>query len=272
MEKWQVIFLLCTGLGLMLLAVFLRSRFGDRFELKIIDLVLIILPLMLMLLISGKLKVLDAFGIRADLSELFADAAGSTIEEQVAAKSSPGVDEVVHMLEMASKAGVRKIPALIENKTEALVFRLGHGGYYGPAIKQYFDALYASSYLQYLIIKDQKDKLFGIYDVLDLNVNFRTGQTRAYEQFASWLNQPDKDALRELSKLPGFVSSSQAVPREMSKRDVLKRMDNLRIDILPVVDKDGFFVGTVERSQLTASLILEVVSRLDGDAAGSVKH
>jgi len=267
MEKWHVVFLLLAGVGLLVLAVFLRSRYGEKFDLKAIDLVLIVLPLLFVLLISGKLKVFDAFGIKADLSELFADAAGTTIEQQVAAKSSPGVDEVVHMLEMAAKGGVREIPALVEKKTEALVFQLGHGGYFGPAIKQYFDALYASSYLQYLIVKDKKSNLFGIYNVLDLNVYFRINEPHAYEQFADWLNQPNKNALRSLSKLPGFVGADQAVAREMSKRDVLEQMDNLRLDSLPVVDKEGFFVGTVERSQLTASLILDVVSRLEGEGA-----
>ncbi len=263
MEKWQVVVWLLVGFGLFVTAVLLRARYGNKFELKTIDLVLIIVPLLFVLLISGKLKVLDAFGVKADFSELFADAAGAKIEQQVTDTSSPGVDEVVHMLEMASKGGVHEIPRLIEKKTEALLFRLGHGGYYGPAIQQYFDALYASSYLQYLIILNQEGKLFGIYDALDLAVYFRTEGKQAYKNFASWLNQPSTSSQRELARLPGFVAADQAVARELSKREVLKRMDNLRVDSLPVVDKAGNFVGTVERSQLTASLILEVADRLE---------
>ncbi len=44
-------------------------------------------------------------------------------------------------------------------------------------------------------------------------------------------------------------------------------MDGLRVDSLPVVDNAGYFVGTVERSRLTASLILEVVNRLEPQTA-----
>ena len=241
----------------------MRVRYGEKYELKTIDLVLIIIPLLFVLLITGKVKVLDAFGVKADLSELFTDAAGTNIEQQVAETSSPGVDEVVHMLEMAAKAGVKEIPQLVQKKTEALVFRLGHGGYYGPAIQQYFDALYASSYLQYLIVLNQEGKLFGIYDALDLAVYFRTKGKRAYANFATWLNRPTESAQKKLARLPGFVNSGQAVARDRSKREVLKKMDSLRVDSLPVVDDAGFFVGTVERSQLTASLILEVVDRLE---------
>jgi len=105
------------------------------------------------------------------------------------------------MLEMASKGGVQEIPRLIEKNTEALIFRLGPGGYYGPAIRQYFDALYASSYLQYIIILDEQGKLFGIYDALDLAVYFCTEEDRAYDNFAAWLKRPNDNSLQSLSRL-----------------------------------------------------------------------
>lgn len=260
MEKWQVIALLSVGVVLLLVSVLTRARLGDKYELKTIDLVLIILPLLFVLLITGKLKVLDAFGVKADFSALFADAAASNIKQEIAASASPGVDEVVNMLQMASKGGVSEIPRLVEHKTQALLFRLGHGGYYGPAIRQYFDALYASSYLRYLVVMDQNGKLFCLYDALDLAVFFRTQGEQAYDEFAHWLNNRDTQSLE---RLPGYIGAEQAVARDLSKRDALKRMDALRIDSLPVVDKDGVFVGTVERTQLTASLILEVADRLE---------
>lgn len=266
MEKWQVVALLLLGVGFMIVAVALRARFGEKFELKTSDLALLIIPLLFGLLITGKLKVLDAFGVKADFSELFADAAATTINQQVANTDSPGFDEVLHMPEMATKGGVREIPQLLEKKTEALLFQLGHGGYYGPAIQQYFDALYASSYLKYVVILDEESRLFGIYNALDLTVAFRTQGGAAYADFAAWLNQPDGNARALLARLPGFVGAEQAVARELSKRDVLKRMDDLRVDNLPVVDKSGTFVGTVERSRLTASLILEVADRISGKA------
>ena len=264
MEKWHVVILLLFGLGLLVIAVLLRTHFGEKYELKTIDLVLIIIPLLFVLLISGKLKVLDAFGVKADFSELFVDAASTNIELQVMDMSSSRVDEVVEILGMETKGPVSKIPELIEKKTEALIFRLGHGGYIGHAIQEYFDALYASSYLQYLIILNENNKLFGVYDAMDIAVNFRTNGTKAYKNFAKWLNQPSESSRLALTRLPGFISADQSVSGETSKREVLKRMDDLRVNSLPVVDQDGFFIGTVERSQLTASLILEVADRLEG--------
>lgn len=269
MEKWQVVALLAGGAVLLVFSVVVRARFGDKYELKPIDLALLVLPLVFVALVSGKLKMLDAFGVKADFSELFSDAAQTNIQHQVVDTASPPVDEVVDMLEMASKGGVREIPDLVARKTEALVFRLGHGGYHGPAINSYVDALYASSYLQYIIILDEQGQLFGVYNALDLAVWFRTTGDRAYRDFADWLNRAGAGAREALAKLPGFVAKQDAVARLMSKRDVLRKMDELSADSLPVVDGAGLFVGTVERSRLTSSLILEVADRIESGGAAT---
>ncbi len=264
MEQWQVIMLLLAGFALLVTAVILRARFGEKYELKTIDLVLIIVPLLLVLLITGRVKMLDAFGVKADFSKLFTDAAEDTIKPQTALISTPDLSGEINLLSMETKQGVGKIPELVENQIEALVFQLGHGGYYGPAIKQYIDALQASSYLQYIIVLDQQEKLFGIYEVPDLLIYFRINPNDPYSKIAGWLNRPDERALNELRRLPGFIDARLSVQRKQSKRAVLTRMDSLRVNSLPVVDENRRFVGTIERSELTASLILEVVNRLEG--------
>jgi len=264
MEKWQVFGLLLVGVLVMVTMVGLRARFGERYELKTVDLAVLVLPLVVGLLMSGRLKGLDLFGVKADFAELFADAAETEVKSQVATSNATSVEEVVELLQMAAKGGVQEIPRLIENRTEALTFLLGQGGYYGPAIQQYFDALYASSYLKYIVVLDADGHLFGVYDALDLAVAFRTGGPNAYEQLAAWLNRPDDYARDSLARLPGFVGADKAVSRERSKVEVMRRMDELKVDSLPVVDTDNAFVGMVERSRLTASLILEVADRVTG--------
>ncbi|GAB1258439.1 CBS domain-containing protein [Aurantivibrio plasticivorans] len=262
MEKWHVVLLLLVGVLLLVGSLILRANFGDKYELKTIDLVLIILPLLFVLLATGKLKVLDAFGVKADFSELFADAASARIENQISIASTPDVEELVENMEMASKGGVQRIPELIKKKTEALVFRLGHGGYYGPAIKEYFDALYASSYLQYIVVLKEDGTLFSVYDVLDLAVYFRAEDRRGYQRFAKALNQKTQEDLTYLTELPGFISEQDAVSQGMTKREVLEKMDAMRVNSLPAVSDEHRFIGSVDRSQLTASMILEVTEKL----------
>ena len=141
------------GLGLLIAAVVLWVRFGSKYELKPIDFILVIIPLLFALLIGGKLKMLEAFGVKAD--------------------------------------------------------------------------------------------------------------------FARWLNSPSGASQDSLSRLPGFVSVDQAVTRKQSKRDVLRQMEKIAVDSLPVVDQSGLFFGMVDRSQLTASHILEVSDRLEGKTPDS---
>ena len=85
-----------------------------------------------------------------------------------------------------------------------------------------------------------------------------------YQQFERLLNSSDAASWAELSKLPGFVGVQSAVASSTSRREALERMEQLRTDSLPVINAEGFFMGTVERSKLTASLILAVTQRLDG--------
>lgn len=94
-------------------------------------------------------------------------------------------------------------------------------------------------------------------------VYFRAEQERAYRDFAKWLNEASASAREQLKKLPGFFDAQLAVTPDASKREVLGRMNQLRVNTIPVIDAQGFFIGTVERSRLTSSLILEVAERID---------
>ncbi len=66
----------------------------------------------------------------------------------------------------------------------------------------------------------------------------------------------------ELSKLPGFVGDDNVVKQSTSKRNALAKMEEVNTDILPVVNEEGRFIGTVGRSKLTAGLILAVTDKL----------
>ena len=257
MGRSQIIALLVAGVALLLGSLVLRSRSKGKYEIRTTDLVFIIVPLLFVGLATGKIQGLDLFGVKADLSQLWSNVANTEIENQV---SMSPVGDAVDVIETAAKGGVDEIPRLIQEKTEALAFRLGMGGYYGPAIKQYFDALSGSSYLQYVVINDGDGALFGMYDAANLVAFLRTqSDDIGYIAFAEMLNQGNAE---RLAQLPGFVSTDIAVTPQTSKRAALQTMEELKLDALPVKDTRGNFVGTVERSSLTTSLILAVTRKL----------
>jgi CBS domain-containing protein len=269
MTQAMIIQLLVVGVVLVIASLLLRVISGGKYEIKTIDLVFLVIPLLLVALATGKLKGLDMFGVKADLSALWAEAAETKIENQVTPGISTSVEDVVQVMEMGMKAGPLELKRLIERKAEALVFRLGHGGYYGPAIQTYFEALSGSSHLRTVVINYSNGQLFGIYHASDLLGYLRITREEGYKQFQQLLNAGDERARQALAKLPGFVPVEQAVTPTTSKRDALVLMETINSESLPVVNDQKHFIGTVNRSKLTAGLILAVTDKLEGEYAAN---
>jgi hypothetical protein len=264
MNSRQITVLLVIGIGLLIVSLMLRVFTQGKYEIKTIDLVFIILPLLFVGVATGKLRGLDLFGVKADLSELWAKAADTQIEQQVSTVPISPVSDAIEMIQTAEKRGVNDIPRLIEQRTQALAFRLGMGGYYGQAIRRYFEDLYGSSYLRYVVVNHADGRLFGVYDADDLIAYLRTLGEAGYAEFERMLNAGDEQAQQWLARLPGFVGAEHAVTPGISKRAALQAMEDLDQDALPVTDAAGHLVGTVERAKLTSSLILAVTERLAG--------
>jgi CBS domain-containing protein len=263
MPTSAIIALLTLGAVLVVGSLLLRVFSGGRHEIKTTDLVFLVIPLLVVALATGKLKGIDIFGVKADLSELWAAAVQTKIAGQVAPAAPATVQDAVQVVELGTKGGIQELRRLIERKIQALEFKLGHSGYYGPAIKTYFEALSGSSSLRVIVVDKPDGKLFGMYDAADLIGYLRVAGEQGYEQFQKLLNSGSEAARAELAKLPGFVGADHAVTAVTSKRDALARMEQLNVDILPVVDEQQRFVGTVERAKLTASLILAVTDKLE---------
>jgi hypothetical protein len=252
--------LLALGVVLVAGSMLLRVRSAGKYEVKTGDLVFLIIPLVLVALATGKLKGVDAFGVKADLSEVWAAAAQTQIAKQVAPTT---VQDAVQVMEIASKGSLRELAPLLERKVEALEFRLGQGAYYGPAIAEYFNTLIGSSYLRVIVVNQADGQLFGLYNAAYLNGYLRVIGESGYVKFQQLLSGGNDQDKAELAKLPGFVGAEQALSTTTSKREALERMEKLRSDVLPVKNEQGRFVGTVERTKLTASLILAVTDKLE---------
>ncbi|MFN2329959.1 MAG: CBS domain-containing protein [Chromatocurvus sp.] len=263
MQSSAISGLLVLGVVLAFGSLLLRVFSNGKYELKTIDLVFLIIPLVVVALATGKLQGLDLFGVKADLSALWAEAAETRIEQQVAPSASASVQDVVRVMEMATKGGVNEVQRLIERRVEALEFRLGHGGYYGPAIRTYLEALSGSSHLRSVVVDHQDGTLFGMFHAADLIAYLRVSGDPAYNRFQDLLNNGSDTAKRELERMPGFVAAEHAVQVATSKRDALAQMAQMNLDSLPVIDDTRQFVGTVERSKLTASLILAISERIE---------
>ncbi|MCY1274944.1 hypothetical protein D9M70_235740 [compost metagenome] len=263
MQASTILLLLALGGVLVAGSVLLRVFSSGKYDIRTGDLVFLVIPLVVVALATGKLKGIDIFGVKADLTELWAAAADTKIKDQVQTAQQLTVQDAVQMVEMAGKGGLGELRVLIERRIEALEFRLGQGNYYGPAIKIYFEALSGSAYLRVVVLNRPDGKLFGMFNATNLISYLRVAGDSGYGQFQQLLNSRDEESWKQLTKLPGFVGVDAAVSSSTSKRGALARMEALGTDSLPVVNADGFFMGTVERSKLTASLILAVTEKLE---------
>lgn len=255
--------LLLAGCVLFILSVFVRVKTGGKYEIKMIDLALVLIPLLFWLIGTGKIQKFAVGGVEFETAQAFIGASEEPIESQVAFTLPLNIEDVVQTVERGAKADVAQIPRLIKKKTEALEFRLGHGGYWGPAIQKYFESLDAYAFLRYAIIHYQDETLFGVFEAKDLLRYFRKQGESAYHSFARYLNNPGEQSLQRLKDLPGFIPGEYAVTSIANKRSVLEEMENLKRGTLPVVDSNRRFVGMVERTQLTASLIIDVARKLE---------
>lgn len=266
------------------LVVWARKRFASKVEIKPIDAVVAVIPLVLWMATAGIFKKVEVPGVLAfETGDVIRKAAEAPIKLQVS--SLP-----VKPLKADPKVGVQEIPRLMATGTEALSFRLGYGGYYGPAIWMYMSHLIRSLSFRYVVIVEANGSLFGIFEASRLITSltppnndelmknyplqpFRglpnEAEVSEWTEFAKNIRDADKTRIQQYS---GFVSSTQAVSPDSDKRQVLERMEKSRVNWLPVISEDkSELVGVVERSRITASLILDVANQLQAQKAEANK-
>lgn len=233
-----------------ILSIF-RLKVGEKFDIRNSDILLAIIPVALWLILTGRIQKLE-FG-EFKIEAAFVEASKSSVKAQIKPVKLP-----VEPLVMGLKGSPKMIQKLIKNKTEALVFRLGNS-YYGPAIEEYLERLTEYPFFKYIVINEEDGRFFAIADARALNSYFKSREEGLTSwKFADWLKNSDKAFLS--SELPGFIS--KAIILDTDKKTALELMEKFNVDILPVVDKWGKFLGIVDRSRITASLIIEMANKL----------
>jgi hypothetical protein len=219
--------------------VALRSATAGKVVITLNDAIIAAIAVALALLISGKLTkiVVGSEGVTIETTrDAILSSAAQPIAQQVNALP-------VAPVEQAMKGGIAEIPEMVRQRVQGLDFMLNFGGYDQTILKTYLETLTRYDFFRYIIL-----------------LNPGSGET--FLDFALLLNRAsDADKLK-LAQLPSFVPSSDAVTKKSDKRDVLDRMEKSGRDWLPVVNAQGQLDGIVDRSRLTASMILDVTNQL----------
>jgi CBS-domain-containing membrane protein len=155
---------------------------------------------------------------------------------------------------------------MVRRRVHGLDFMLGVGGYDPNVLKAYLETLRRYDFFRFVIVLTPDQRLFGMIDARSLLATLEeptSGMT--FQEFASLLHRANDADRDRLAQLAGFVPASDAVTKQLEKRDVLDRMEKAGRDWLPVVTAQGQLDGVVDRSRLTASIILDVTNQLRGE-------
>lgn len=233
-------------LGALIFLVFIRNIFQKRMDAKTPDVVAALVVTALFLLVSGRISNFSFGGVR--IEKVFEEAVQQPLEMQIQPISTVS-EEVISN----PKEGIRSINRFIQQKTQALTFRLNtRGYYYAPAIREYLGRLSQFDFFKYVVIYEGK-MFYGMFVARDFIATFR----HRYEQFVELLE--NKQAVK---RIPGFIGRDMTLRPDTDKRTALEMMEELRVEELPVVNEEGVMVGIVSKSRLVSTLLVEVANGL----------
>jgi hypothetical protein len=250
----------------LIVVVGLRTYTDGKIEVKLADAMVAVIAAGLMLFMSGRITKFNvtptSVSVEGPAGRAILSAAAQPIAGQVS--TVPATALPISAMDVALKGGVNEIPNMVRREVPALEFLLGGAVTYAPdAIKQYLETLAQYPFFRFVVILNKDKSLFGMIDGRKMLGILQNPQSSfRFDTFARALTQGGPADQEALAKLPGFVPASAAVTRANDKRDTLERMEARGIDWLPVVSDKREFQGVVERSRVTASLILDVTNQL----------
>lgn len=256
--------------------VVLRTK-ARRFEIKNTDVVLALVPVALWLFLTGKVQEFG-FG-EVKIVAAIKVASKASIDNQVS-KLLP-----VDAVPLFEKGGFDEITRAVQKKAQALSFHIGRGHYNASAIRAYLNELTQYPYLRYIVLNNQDDSFFGMVDARQIAEILRgerlqqssvtpgpmvPGEQAQFgippqprltsDNLAKWLNEGN---VEELKTLPGFIAASDALDSNTNRQKALERLNDLNVQTIPVVNENRKFIGVVDRSKLTASILTEIATKVE---------
>jgi hypothetical protein len=269
-RKTSVI-LIILGIVLFVAFVFLRYHFGGKFDVKGPELVLLVLPAVLWFFASGQIATfkMGTGGLEVK----------SAVQSAAARPIKPDIKSVTYdKLNMARKDDLDNLHEIKMAHPRALCFVVRKKG----ATKYYEDYALEEYVFQLAGLPDFKYFLFfGPEPALPFLGGIAAGafcqalrptplivgreappQKRITLRDLTDILNGDKD-FDPISSLEGFVGKDKALRKKDDTRTALARMDEAKINWLPVLERSKL-EGVVEQSSLTASLLLDVTNALTG--------
>jgi hypothetical protein len=266
-DSYILIFLSFVGIALIAGLLALRAKTGNRFEIKPLDIIIAIIPVLAFFVASGKLEKAIIPGIlEIDVTDIvpqkltFSET-GVTVDKSW----EQGGIFMSFSPEESMEKNIMECPMKDISYTEKF-------------IETYFKFFPA---LRYVFITDREGDFVGIYEAQKLylylfpkgdiyepkdneyyrqKIKYEEEKKRWLHDFAKALNDGNVDYLRGLK---GFVSKREAIRSTHDVKEAFVRMERTGSDFLPVIDEKNRLEGVVERSEVLATLLSDIMKSIE---------
>ena len=248
-----ILFSIGLFIALLIVIVYIRYKLGERFEVKNPDIVLALLPIIIWLLLSGKITSLQLGDLKIETA--FKNAKNESITKQVSQMP-------ITTIQGEDKSGLSRIDEIIRAKPQALKFVLGNEPYVPEIMMEYLRRLAAST-VKYIVFENKNRQFIGLITLSELNSQIFNNEGAGHltsVDLVTWLVSED---INRIKAIKGLLSVSIAITESTTREKTLALMETLNSEILPVVDGSGKLHGVVERSRVATSLLIDISKSLD---------
>jgi len=218
---------------------FINFRLNKEFKIDTSWLALGLAPVVIWLITTQQLSEFSGFGLAFKLNE----ATSTPVSLQ-----TDGDAIEPEKVSNEGKEGLGKLKEIKKKRVEAITLEVGKQGYYlNSAIERYLKELTPLPFFKFVIFKNKSGEFQGIIPGISLLVELRNG-----------LDLVHLIESGDISDING--ASTISVQSGSSKKLSLQLMDKHGLSVLPVVDNNKSFIGTVDRGKITSSIVAQLVS------------
>jgi CBS domain-containing protein len=219
-----------------------------KIEGEAILIALLLTPLLVYLILSGKLEEFKGPG---GLEAKFAKVAGETIST-----ASEEVRLSVEEMQIVEKEGLmlleRKRQELNEAQPIVMIMELGKRSFYKrEAVQKYLDVLSQFRNFKFVVFVDS-GKRFAAY-----MPSWSLKNLLSINELGDWfINVVNDGRAQELFRYPGVVR--ETIHTQSTNTEALREMTKQNSDALVVIDEKNELAGVVEREQILSRMMLSL--------------
>jgi len=232
---------------LIVVQIYLRAKTDDKYQIKNSDIVIALIPIALVLFLTGKVKELTIgeFNIVLAMTE--------TTESPI---STEVTELPIEKVSIGKRESLIERKQYIENRVPVISFQFSKFSRGGSNILVDYFELSRYPFLRYIIFYDTEGVFFGMADAQQMGA---MKEITPFKDIANWVLNAKET---EIKNLPGFVSANDALFVNESKLTALKKMNLLNVPALPVIDELTKFVGVIEQRKLTTNMLTDILETI----------